>query len=129
MTSVRYRLNDLWCPIGDEIFFGDLLARSPKKPPVKVKENDDHYAIQIVAPGLKKEDFEIKFENESVSVQFARNEEHVGVFNNESFFRSWGVPQGTKPENIVARYDAGILSVLVGKVEKTKPKAYSIEIQ
>ena len=110
-------------------FFGHLFTPQPIRKTVATTERADHYEIKIVAPGLKKSDFNITFKEDCVSVKFEQAVESTAFLNKESFYESWQVPKGTQPEDIVARYEAGILSLLVKKSEQIKPKTHLIDVQ
>ena len=107
-------------------------------PSVNIKEGDDAYEVEMAAPGLGKKDFKIglnhgmltissekKIDNETKKgQQFTRKE-----FSYQSFSRSFSLPDSVDNDKISARYENGILKILIPKKEVTKSKlARTIEI-
>lgn len=101
-------------------------------PAVNVKEDNDKYLIEVAAPGMKKEDFKIKLENDLLTIcsekKSEKNEEESGKysrkeFSYQSFQRSFTLPEGhVKREKIAARYNEGILQIELPKREEIKPQ-------
>ena len=103
------------------------------KPSVNIKENKENYSIQLAAPGLRKEDFNITVEKDQLIIessiedsskensqngQYTRKE-----FNYGSFKRSFHLSDKINSEKITATYDQGILTVTLDKREEAKDKA------
>lgn len=108
-------------------------------PSVNVIENQDSYRIEVAAPGLEKEDFEVKVDNGLLHIS-ARREHTDEVkeegkymrreFNFTSFSRSFQLPEGAKAEDIKAAYENGVLNVTLPKtaeVEITDPHVIEIK--
>ena len=55
----------------DRIFFDD--NRSHVTTPVNIKETDKSYQLDVIAPGLKKEDFELRVDGRVVPISFFEN--------------------------------------------------------
>lgn len=101
-------------------------------PAVNVKESDDHFEIEVAAPGLKKDDFKINYDNERLTISCEKkmeNEEKDGgklvrrEFSYQSFQRSFTVPEKTvNADKIQAKYSEGILHVTLPKRDEIKPK-------
>lgn len=101
-------------------------------PPVNVFETEQAFTIELVAPGLKKEDFSIEINNGQLSIssevkaetgdqaegKFTRRE-----FRQASFKRIFTVPETIEEENINAAYADGILKLTLPKKEEALPKA------
>lgn len=98
-------------------------------PAVNVVENDQNYVMEVAAPGMKKEDFNIevkegmivisaenKREAEKKDDNFTRRE-----FSYSKFTRSFRLPENVKPEEIAANYEDGILTLNLPKKEMAKP--------
>ena len=101
-------------------------------PAVNVMENDNEYLIEVAAPGLKKNDFTINYENGRLSISSERKEEKEEKkrgkvtrceFSYQSFQRSFSVPENiVNAEKISAKYEEGILQVTLPKREEVRPK-------
>lgn len=101
-------------------------------PAVNVKENNSRYQIELAAPGLKKEDFKINFDNGRLTISSEKrteNEEKEGdrltrrEFSYQSFQRSFSIPENAiDTDKIKANYQDGILHITLPKREEAKPK-------
>jgi len=119
----------------DAPFWPGLLFRNgvhfQNLPATNIRETDEGFIVELAAPGLEKDDFqldvnngclEIKVEKEAESEtkgeQFSRRE-----YSYNSFHRSFILPEKVLTEKIKAEYRDGVLKVLLPKVaeEKTKP--------
>jgi HSP20 family protein len=107
-------------------------------PSVNIKEEDDHFQIEVAAPGLNKEDFKIESENDLLKIYSEKKEESEKntdkysrkEFSYQSFCRSFTLPATADGDKITATYENGILFVTIPKKEEAKPKAKRlIEIQ
>jgi len=135
------RLSNNWDPsfpsLIDRFFDGDLMdwtrtnfaAANSTLPAVNVKETDDEYQIEVAAPGLKKEDFKLSYDNGQLTISSEKKEEKDGAkvtrreFSYQSFQRSFSVPENAVvSENITARYKDGLLHIILPKREEVKPK-------
>lgn len=92
-------------------------------PAVNIKEEEKNFLLELVAPGLKKDDFkinveknlltissEVKTENEEKSENYSRKE-----FGLSSFSRSFKISDNIQVDEISASYEAGILKVTLPK--------------
>lgn len=134
MTLVKFR------PIEKEIInhfnqaFGhDNFGFSTNRvinPVVNVKETDDSFELDLVAVGLNKEDFDIKLDKNTLTISYEQKEEKKEEsekyirreFAHHSFKRSFTLPETVNKEEIVGKYEAGILTIILPKkeVEPTK---------
>ncbi len=100
-------------------------------PSVNIKENTDEYVVEVAAPGFDKKDFNIEVENDTLIISSEKkinNEEKEDErvtkreFSYQSFTRSFALPVLVEREKIKAKYDNGILNILIPKKEEAKPK-------
>ncbi len=107
------------------------------EPALNIKETDDHYEIELAAPGFAKKDFEVTIEDgclnikaeKSTSEEEKKEDYTRREFSYNSFERSLQLPENVKEEELKAKYNDGILSFnLVKKepVKKLKPKKVEI---
>ncbi len=98
-------------------------------PSVNVKETSDYYLLELAAPGLEKDDFNIQVVDEVIKISAEKqveensNDEKFNrrEFNYASFSRSFPLPEAVNTESIVAGYENGILKITLGKKEEAKP--------
>jgi HSP20 family protein len=113
---------------------GEDLATRTWTPPVDIQETDDSYRIQAELPGLKKEDLQItlennvlrlsgerKFEKDVKKENYHRIERTYGTFS-----RSFALPIQVSPDKVEAKFEDGVLTIVVPKAEQAKPRHIAI---
>jgi len=100
-------------------------------PAVNVKENENEFVIEVAAPGMNKNDFNIKFHNNVLTVSSEKKDEKEEKnekftrkeFSYQSFQRSFTVAENAvESDKISAKYADGILLITLPKREEVKPK-------
>ncbi|WMX15956.1 Hsp20/alpha crystallin family protein [Aureispira sp. CCB-E] len=108
-------------------------------PSVNIKETTDEYCVEVAAPGMKKEDFHIELDNNTLTIKSEVEHENEATegenftrkeFCYQSFQRSFNLNNRVVDDsNIKATYQDGILSLTLPKKEEAKKKpARQIEI-
>jgi HSP20 family protein len=105
--------------------------------PINVKETENEYVLEVVAPGFQKEDFKINLDNNTLTVSAEtktetedKNEKFIRKeFKQQSFNRSFTIDENVDAENIVAKYVNGVLMLNLAKKQKVKTSAKEISIQ
>lgn len=106
-------------------------------PSINVKETDTIHQIQVSAPGYKKENFKIDIDENVLTISNEFKEEKTNEnekwsrkeFRRSSFTRNFYLPENLKTEDIVAKYEDGILYIDIPKQEKIVSKSRTIEIK
>ncbi|MEX6686998.1 Hsp20/alpha crystallin family protein [Danxiaibacter flavus] len=106
-------------------------------PPVNIHETEDAYHLELVAPGLAKEDFKVNLEKGLLTISFEKKNEtenkeyktHRREFSATSFKRSFTVDDKVNAEGIQAKYDNGVLKLFLPKKEEVKALPKEITIQ
>src|SRR5687767_12064113 len=107
---------------------GDLRSGSV---PVNVRELEQQYEMDVIAPGCRKEDFNISLEDNVLTISFGRKEESrteenekVNWVRNEyrqhPFTRTFTLDETVDANNVNANYTDGILRLVLPKNEKAK---------
>ncbi|WP_232302862.1 Hsp20/alpha crystallin family protein [Draconibacterium sediminis] len=100
-------------------------------PAVNVKETDDDFVIEVAAPGMSKNDFNVNFKNNVLTISSEKknekeekNENYTRKeFSYQSFQRSFTVAENAVVgEKISAKYDNGILHIVLPKRDEVKPQ-------
>ncbi|MBT8325964.1 MAG: Hsp20/alpha crystallin family protein [Winogradskyella sp.] len=99
-------------------------------PAVNVQDKADEYIVQMAVPGLKKSDFDINLDNDllsiSAEIESESNEENDDFtrreFGYSSFRRTFSLPKTVEADKIKAKYEDGILNVILPKREEAKKK-------
>jgi len=111
--------------------FSDAITKNKmvdKSPNVNIYENENAYVIELAAPGLKKEDFQINLKKDTLSVWAeVKKEENQAAkdftrkeFDYSSFARSFNLPDTADGDNISAEYKDGILNINISKKDEAK---------
>ena len=126
---VENLFNDDWMDFGfpevDKALYGKHAQNMMK---TDVKETDDSYEVDIDLPGFKKDEINAKLENGYLTIsaakgldkdetdkkgKYIRKERYAG-----SMSRSFYVGENITQDDIKAKYESGILRLVVPKVEK-----------
>ena len=128
------RKQNTWYPSIMDDFFNtnwnfDIPTYSNSLPAVNVKEADKEFLLQIASPGLTKEDFEVSFEDNVLSIEVVKRDD-VKENNNDftrfefdynSFKRSFTIPESVEINKIEASYLNGILNIILPKKKEAQP--------
>jgi HSP20 family protein len=101
---------------------------------VDVFENKDNLVLEAELPGMKREDFELSFENNVLTLKgerkFEKKEEGGNYHRIErgygSFARSFTLPQTVTAEGANAEFENGVLRVSLPKREETKARKIEV---
>jgi HSP20 family protein len=137
MTPMMRR-NAAWLPsVFNDLFDTDFMPKAnATAPAINVKETDKAYTVELAAPGMTKEDFNvhindegnliIKMEKKSCetdnkdedkSARYLRRE-----FSYTKFEQTLILPDDVKKEDIAARVENGVLTVKLPKLIEEKVK-------
>jgi HSP20 family protein len=103
-------------------------------PRVDVWENSDSLVLEAELPGMTKDDFELSFENNMLTLKGERKFEKKSEGDNYhriergygSFARSFTLPATVTAEGARAEFENGILRVSLPKREETKARKIEI---
>ena len=137
MKLIKRNLDASFPSFFDDFFTRDLTNVSnpwSSRVAVNISQDDDSFGIEVAAPGLKKENFNIEVKNDQLTISYedqSETKEENGngkytrrEFTYNSFSRSFHLPERTiDEENIFANYVDGVLKVVLPKLEESKPKA------
>ena len=125
------RQNPVFTSLIDDLFINqDWNHISATVPAANIIEADDHFNIELAAPGKKKSDFTIELDEGVLtisSVTETKSTEKEGSFNSKefgysSFRRSFNIPETVSADKISASYKEGILTVSLPKKEEALPQ-------
>ena len=102
-------------------------------PAVNVQENNNELVIDVAAPGMKREDFQVELDNDVLTIssqqqQSQEDKDDQGnytrrEFSYHAFQRSFQLPGNkVKGNEITAKYKDGILHVTIPKSDDAKRK-------
>uniref|UniRef100_A0AB33J6S4 Hsp20/alpha crystallin family protein n=1 Tax=Prevotella sp. GTC17260 TaxID=3236796 RepID=A0AB33J6S4_9BACT len=129
-----------WLPVVFNDFFNnvDMPKANATAPAINVKESDVRYTVELAAPGLRKEDFDVNINADgdlTIKMENKRNvkeeKEHYlrREFSYAKYEQTLILPEDVDKEKIAARVNDGVLTVDLPKVKHEEQKiARQIEI-
>jgi HSP20 family protein len=143
MTVVRFK-NRPGSAASFNNLLGDVFPQMPslyrdevrQAIPVNIKETEKEFLIELVAPGLSKENFGISLDDNLLTVSAEKNEEAANEneklirreYKFGSFKRSFTMDKKVDAEKIAAQYVNGVLTLTLPKKEEAKPVTKNITI-
>jgi HSP20 family protein len=117
--------------------FNDEWIKSTYQVPVNVKENESGYNLEVIAPGVAKEEFKLQVQDNVLTISFEHKETEQkeedkllrSEFRIKSFKRSFTLGDKIDAEKISARYEHGILHLALPKKETAIATNKTIDIQ
>ena len=101
-------------------------------PAVNVREDNDNFYVEVAAPGMKKEDFNVELDGTTLTIRSERKDEREEKegerynrkeFSYQSFQRVFELPaHEVDAEHIEARYEHGMLHLTIPKKEEAKQR-------
>jgi HSP20 family protein len=123
----------------DRFFENDLFDWSNRNysntnttlPSANIKESNEDFEVEVAAPGFTKNDFRIELNHDLLTVSSDKEVENetkseqqfsLREFSYQSFSRSFTLPNSADSEKIGAKYEDGILRIIIPKKEEARPK-------
>lgn len=111
-------------------------GRSMNVPAVNIIDNKEDFVVSLAVPGMKKDDFNIDVEGNMITISCDKEEKKEEKdsrytrkeYNYSSFSRSFTLPDEVMKEKIEARYEDGVLKLMLPKKEEAKKMAISKHI-
>lgn len=136
MALIKSRFTDL-SDFFSEDWFGGRALSNDWTPAVNVVEGEDNYEVELAAPGIKKEDFNVKVENGvlTISGETSKEEEEKNKnytrreFSSRSFSKVFTLPENVEADNITAKHEDGVLRLTLKKSERELPSKRDVAIE
>lgn len=105
-----------------------FLGKRLTVPAVNIKEHKDEFCVSLAVPGMIKDDFNIDVEGNMLTISCEKEEKKEEKeakytrkeFNYTSFSRSFTLPDDVNREKIDARYEEGVLKLVLPKKEEAR---------
>ncbi len=124
-----------WIPaVFNDLFNTDFMPKaSATAPAINVKETDKAYIVELAAPGMKKEDFNVHINDEgNLLIKMEKHEEQKEEDKNARYLRrefsytkyeqTLILPDDVEKDQISAKVEHGVLTVELPKHEEQKVK-------
>lgn len=121
----------------DSFFKPEIQATEAKmNPSVNVISNENGYEVELLAPGMKKEDFSLEVEKDQLIVKGASESEKETDEKNYtrkefwkgSFEKVFNLPEDIDADAIKAKYENGILFIEIPKAEEKENKTKVVKV-
>ena len=129
-------MRNSWMPeVFNDFFDTDFMPRTnATAPAINVKETEHDYTVELAAPGMKKQDFDINVDNDgNLHIKMEHKTEHNDENRKEHYLRrefSYSkfeqtliLPDDVDKEKIAANVNDGVLTVDLPKVAKAEVKS------
>jgi HSP20 family protein len=115
---------------------GTLLSagQGATTPPINVFEHDNQYIVQVYLPGMRPEDVDLTVRQSTLTIkgrwpELDQPKDMVWLlqeFGSGEFTRSLTLPKQVASDAVEARYDRGVLTILLPVAAHEQPKPISI---
>ena len=128
MSNVRKYENQNWLPSIFNDFFDNEWIVKPNfsTPAINVIENEKDYKVEVAAPGMNKEDFNIHLnENQELVITVEKNTQNEQKeekkylrreFSYTKFQQAFQLPDNVDKEKIGAKVENGVLEITLPKL-------------
>ena len=109
-------------------FFNESQAANKPFDAYNIKEDKSAYTLELLIPGVEKNQIDIEIKNQKISVTYEKSSEIQQEeqsfkrkgFEFHSFKKSFEIPEGVNPAKINAELKNGILKVVLPKSEEQR---------
>ena len=122
MTPMRRSQN--WLPyVFNDLFDNDwMIKANSTAPAINVIESEKDYRVEVAAPGMTKDDFNIRIdENDNLVVSMEKKEEK-NEDKNSKFQQTMVLPENAEKEKIEAKVENGVLNIIIPKMSEEAAK-------
>ena len=136
-----------WNPLWDWNMTPMLRLSTPSRaatnaylPPMDIEEEEGQYLVTLSVPGFSQDQLEISLDDEVLHIQGSVTSEngsdegvadrkyHLRERHMNRFSRSLRLPSGIEADKIGAKYDNGVLTLTIQKLEEVLPKQIEIAV-
>jgi HSP20 family protein len=124
-----------WLPeVFNDFFDTDFMPKAnATAPAINVKESEKDYEVELAAPGMKKEDFEINLNDDGdlmIKMETKQNKKEEDKkshylrreFSYSKFEQTLILPDDVEKDKIEAKVNDGVLTIVLPKMEKAQSK-------
>ncbi len=127
----RVLVDELFNNFFNNDYHEDYVKNNATKPATNIFETEKEFKIELLVPGVTKDDLSLVQKDNLLTIKVEKKEEEkqeeykyarreFGAYNFEKQYR---LPKTIDAENITAKFENGILNVLLPKKEEALEKA------
>ena len=125
-----------WDPWGELASLQRDLVRSSTawQPAADVYRTDEAFVVRLDVPGVREQDVSVRTEDGRMIVTAERHEEKVERENwirreraTGQFTRTFGLPDGADPDQILANLDRGVLEIRIPHAPERQPRQIPVQ--
>jgi HSP20 family protein len=133
VVALQNRVNSLFHNLGD----GDSpLAAASFVPAVDIYEDQEKLMLKLEIPGIDERDLDVRVENDTLTVRgerkFEAEEKEQNFHRIEraygTFYRAFTLPSTVEADKVQAKYNAGVLKLVLKKKPEAQPKQIKIDV-
>uniref|UniRef100_UPI004049B383 Hsp20/alpha crystallin family protein n=1 Tax=Flavobacterium sp. TaxID=239 RepID=UPI004049B383 len=134
MKTIKKNYGFTFPALMDELLkpeFAGMQHLGMKIPAVNIKKIENGYELELAAPGLKKEDFNLELNEDTLTI-FVENKKNESEETTEytrrefqygAFKRTFTLPETVNEDEIKASYENGVLHIQLPNKEATLSKS------
>lgn len=136
VSRLRREMDDLWSRFFGKTTFPRLVSEE-WLPSIDVSETKDNLLIKAELPGMDAKDVNISISGNTLTIKGEKKKEEEEKDENYyccerysgSFQRVFQLPANVQIDKVEARFDKGVLNIMLPKVEEAKKKEIEIKVK
>ena len=134
-------MRNSWMPeVFNDFFDTDFMPRTnATAPAINVKETEHEYTVELAAPGMKKDDFNINIDNDgNLHIKMEQKNEKKDENKKEHYLRrefsysnyeqALTLPEDVEKDKIEAKVNNGVLHITLPRTQKAEKETKRIEV-
>lgn len=135
-------MRNSWMPeVFNDFFDTDFMPRTnATAPAINVKETEHDYTVELAAPGMKKDDFNINIDNDgNLHIKMEQKNEKKDENKKEHYLRRefsysnyqqvYALPEDIVKEEISAKVEHGVLTITMPKEKPVEEKKIQRQVE
>jgi len=132
----RYLVDELFNNFFNNDYHENYVKNCGSTPATNVFETENEFKIELSLPGFVKEDVQLISKDNLLTIKVEKEENDKKQdykyerreFGSYNFEKQYRLPKTVDAESIAAKFENGILNIVLPKKEESKPKA-AVEIK
>jgi HSP20 family protein len=109
----------------NDLFSDSFFTQTTKSKTANIEKNEKEFLLTTALPGFSKEEVQVSVENDTLKIIAKSNKKQY--WNKQEYNQSYILENNIDTNNIVAKLENGLLTILLPIKEQAKLKTISIE--